>query len=356
MLGWLNKRASPTKPTNAPRRVLDASPYVVERNGMWVPSAVHISGFVQAHGDDADENLTALSRDWLNKLNADAFSGKLSTGESARFILLGDIAPTHGKNVLAFAEQTLDRFLADFGDIARFGPASKMPIIALSEQDDYYRLISAFFDEGTYGLSSGLFIHEGLSFFIFPNEDMWALEPVIAHELLHAVMFHLPLPAWVNEGLAVNAEFRYGNRYSDPRRRDDLIPHHRSYWNPARLQSFLRGALFSSASEGQELSYDLARQLVLGLSNDWTQMKQFIVSAQAEDFGERAANEHFGFSLAIALSVATGIPAHELAACVSHLSETIPDERARDEAANASERRGITPMSNETDTYASPLY
>jgi hypothetical protein len=221
--------------------------------------------------------------------------------------LLADVPPTHGKNILAFAEQTLSRYFEDFGDIAEFGPASKMPIIALSQADDYYKLISAFFEEGTYGLSSGLFVRRGVGFFIFPNEEMWALEAVIAHELLHAVMTHLPIPAWLNEGLAVNAEFRYGNRVMDPRRRDDLVPHHRAYWDEPKLQDFLSGELFSSATEGQELSYDLARQMVLGLSNDWSHMKEFILAAHYEDAGEAAAIKVFGLSLAIPLEVSTGV-------------------------------------------------
>jgi hypothetical protein len=308
VLGWLKPKQSARKLAPIePRVSVDSLAYVSNIDGVWVPNSESLNKLIYEQNAPSPEELTAICRGWLNRLSQESFGGRLSSGESGRFILLADVSPTHGKNILAFAEKTLSRYINDFGDIAEFGPASKMPIIALSQPDDYYKLISAFFDEGTYGLSSGLFVRRGIGFFIFPNEEMWALEAVIAHELLHAVMTHLPIPAWLNEGLAVNAEFRYGNRVLDPRRRDDLMPHHHAYWDEAKLQQFLNGELFSSATEGQELSYDLARQLVLGLSNDWPRMKEFIVSANFDDAGESAAMRVFGLSLAVPLEVATSV-------------------------------------------------
>jgi hypothetical protein len=307
MFGWLKKNPPETSQKSVQRDFTDSSAFLNEKDGVWIPNEEAFAKFVAENPEADSEAFTALSRDWLERLNKGAFAGALSSGESKNFILVGDVAPTHGKNILAFAEQTLQRYLSDFGDIAQFGPASKMPILALTQQDDYYRLISAFFDEGTYGLSSGLFVSQGFRFFVFPNEEMWALEAVIAHELLHAVMQHLPIPAWLNEGLAVNAEFRYGNRFSDPRRRDDLVLSHRKYWNDENLRKFLCGDLFHSDGEGQELSYDLARRLVLGLSNDWAQMKRFILNAHFSDAGEAAARETFGLSLAIPIEAATGV-------------------------------------------------
>jgi hypothetical protein len=307
VFGWLKPQATTREFAPVKRASVDASPHMLDRDGVWIPNANSINDLIYERDGTSPEDLTAICRGWLERLGKESFGDRLSSGESSHFILLADVSPSHGKNILAFAEQTLSRYLEDFGDIAEFGPASKMPIIALSQADDYYKLISAFFEEGTYGLSSGLFVRRGVGFFIFPNEEMWALEAVIAHELLHAVVTHLPIPAWLNEGLAVNAEFRYGNRVMDPRRRDDLVPHHHAYWDEAKLQDFLSGELFSSATEGQELSYDLARQMVLGLSNDWSHMKDFILAAHYEDAGEAAAIKVFGLSLAIPLEVSTGV-------------------------------------------------
>ena len=173
--------------------------------------------------------LTDASRSWLKVLNSSAFHGSLQSGESKNFILQGDVAPDRGKSILAFAEKTLASYEKDLLGIMEFGPASKMPMIVFSEAEDYYRYVSAYFPDGHFGLSSGMFISRGIGHFVFPAEEMWMLESVIAHELLHAVVKHLPLPAWVNEGLASNAEFRYGNRYLDSRNANEQLPHHRRY-------------------------------------------------------------------------------------------------------------------------------
>jgi hypothetical protein len=48
----------------------------------------------------------------------------------------------------------------------------------------------------------------GLQHFITTKADLRSIEPVIAHEMTHACVQHLPLPLWLNEGLAVNTEQR----------------------------------------------------------------------------------------------------------------------------------------------------
>ncbi len=224
--------------------------------------------------------LTAATRSWLACVNAEVFNDTLHSGESANFILYGDVSPERGKAILGFTESTLARYREDLAGLIEFGPASKMAILAFCNDDDYYRYASAYYPDGHFGLSSGMFLQRGLGHFVFPNVDeMWHLEPTIAHELFHAVVAHLPIPAWLNEGLATNAEFRYGNRFEDPRHADTQLPHHRRYWNAERLQQFWSGDAFHNADEGQELSYDLARRLVRGMSADWAQMQRFILEA-----------------------------------------------------------------------------
>ena len=72
--------------------------------------------------------------------------------------------------------------------------------------------------------------------------------------------------------------------------------------------SYWSGDAFHDANDGQELAYDLARRMVLGLSSSqWETMREFILSADAEDAGEDAAHKHFGFSLAIAADAVIGL-------------------------------------------------
>lgn len=314
MFGFFKKKqASPDAAVvRDDNRIVDITELLDDIDGIPVFSSAVVEQIVAKFPNDspdtdiADE-LTAASRSWLTHLNDAAFDGALQSGESRNFMLYGDVDPSRGRSILAFAESTLERFRNDLSDIVWFGPASKMPILAFSDDASYYRYVSAYYPDGHFGLSSGMFLRRGLGHFVFPSEQMWVLEPVIAHELFHAVVAHLPLPAWLNEGLATNAEFKYGNRFEDPRHINDKLPHHRRYWNPERIQRFWSGESFFNADDGQELSYDLARRLVVGMSSDWEKLKAFILSANVDDAGENAALDLFGFSLGIPLEVATGI-------------------------------------------------
>ena len=304
LFGRKSKPAPASTAADSPRAALDVSHLLERVDGVPVISASALAAHAASGFDDAGAEapglyLADISRAWLATLNAEAFDGRLQSGESKHFILMGDVEPDRGRAILAFAETTLARYREHIGDVIHFGPAEKMPILTFASDDDYYRYVSAYFSEGHYGLSSGMFIQRGLGHFVFPHEDMWRLEPVIAHELFHATVAHLPLPAWLNEGLATNAEFRFGSRFEDPRHVNEQLPHHRAYWNDARLQDFWSGEAFLQANEGQELSYDLARRLVVGLSADWGRMKQFIATADAADAGEAVSRELFGFSLAV---------------------------------------------------------
>lgn len=294
------------------KEVFDVSEQLERRGGIPVFSQsaweASLRDIPEESSQDVFANrLTAAGRSWLAALNTEAFAGRLQSGESQHFILQGDVAAERGKLILSFAEKTLASFEQDLHGIVEFGPASKLPILVFSEQDDYYRYVSAYFPEGHFGLSSGMFLSHGLGHFVFPAGEMWMLESVIAHELFHATVKHLPLPAWLNEGLASNAEFRYGNRFHDPRSANDSLPHHRRYWDAEKLQRFWAGFSFYNADDGQELSYDLARRLVLGLSPDWRTARTFILRARLDDAGESAAKEILGYSLATAAEAITGV-------------------------------------------------
>jgi hypothetical protein len=312
MLGLFKKKALSRVERDTSRDVFDVGTHLERRDGIPVFSETAWKASLADLPDDATDEtiagrLTAAGRSWLAALNAEAFDGRLQSGESRHFALLGDVAPERGKLILSFAETTFASFKRDLAGIVEFGPASKLPMLVFSEQDDYYRYVSAYFPEGHYGLSSGMFLSHGLGHFVFPAEEMWMLEPVIAHELFHATVKHLPLPAWLNEGLASNAEFRYGNRFRDPRSANENLPHHRRYWDREKLQRFWAGFSFYNADDGQELSYDLARRLVLGLSPDWDTARAFILQSHLNDAGESAANEILGYSLATAAEAITGV-------------------------------------------------
>jgi hypothetical protein len=131
--------------------------------------------------------------------------------------------------------------------------------------------------------------------------ELRSIEPVIAHELTHSCLGHLPIPAWLNEGLAVNTEHRlcpppadvFGSRPSP----QQMHARHRKFWGTSEIQEFWSGKSFLRADEGNELSYDLARILVSQFASEWEQFRAFVLAADMADGGASAAVEHLRVEL-----------------------------------------------------------
>ena len=65
----------------------------------------------------------------------------------------------------------------------------------------------------------------------------------LAHELAHNSVVHLPLPAWLNEGLAILVE-RAAGYVQRPILDHELRERHLSFWNPGNIQKFWAGDSF----------------------------------------------------------------------------------------------------------------
>ncbi len=127
--------------------------------------------------------------------------------------------------------------------------------------------------------------------------DMDEAEATAAHELTHACLAHLPLPLWLNEGLAVTMEhaicnYRLHNRH-------ERLPEHTAFWNQATMQGFWSGDAFGQPDEGSSLSYELASWCVQALVRDYDAFAAFANEASFEDAGNSAAITHYGFNLGV---------------------------------------------------------
>jgi len=142
-----------------------------------------------------------------------------------------------------------------------------------------------------------MYINAGCGHFVTVKADLRAIEPVIAHELTHSCVGHLPLPAWLNEGLAVNTEQHLsplGPPVFTPQQMHDK---HRRFWGDAEIQEFWSGKSFLRNDDGNMLSYDLARIMVAQLSKDWESFRAFVLASNLADAGATAAAEHLGVEL-----------------------------------------------------------
>ena len=190
------------------------------------------------------------------------------------------------------------RILVDLEGIAADPLFSRLAVLWLENNDQYYEYVAYFYPEsGEFGFSGGMFLRSGYPHFVFPHYDeIWQLEHVITHELTHAFVSHLSLPLWLDEGMAVMLEEMIaggGSFRLDP----DVMEDHRAFWDADKIQEFWSGESFSRSDEGRDLSYALAQLLVVNLGHDYGKYRAFALAANWQDAGEAAARQVFRISL-----------------------------------------------------------
>lgn len=320
-LGWLRPRADPTATPTSGIPCAEPAPDVLPsahgspfdlRAALRLPQGLPLLDWDAAlawlaQQPEAEQAATrrALQRAWLLHLR-DALGVKPGPAYALRehdgLLLLSALPEQQAALVQRFTlrcRQQLQQLLAGLAAPRQADGAADI-LIVFDAEESYYRYTSAYLPEGEYGLSGGMHIDAGCSHFVVPQGSLTQIEPVIAHELTHACLSHLHIPAWLNEGLAVGCERQI---CPHPGVQDPALARHQAYWTPARLQAFWCGRSFLQQDEGQELSYALALLLVQGLAaDDWPRLRDFARQAQAGDAGAAAAREHLGLDLGAALA------------------------------------------------------
>ncbi len=179
-----------------------------EKNGIPRPDWEAIYTEIDANHKDSDQHdlWCSIARLWmeevLSKLPED-----YSIHESDNFILVTSESTKYASVFLEFLERTLRRILQALHGIASDDGFGKYVIIIFDDIDSYYSYLSYFFGkDGVYGLNSGVYLKKGYGHFAFPHQEITYAESIAAHEMTHALLSHLPIPAWLNEGMAVSIE------------------------------------------------------------------------------------------------------------------------------------------------------
>jgi len=246
-----------------------------------------------------DQLNTAWSNEckkWLTTLQ-DELGSPYTLVESDNFIILSSEEDNYNQHFLKFLEYARTKILTNLVGIASDEGYGKHVVIIPADQETYYDYILMFYPEDAkVGLSGGVYLNDGYGHFVFPAQEINFTEPVAAHELTHGCLSHLPIPNWLNEGLAVSMEeVVLGHSYFEMNKKN--IEKHQNYWNEDNIQHFWDGTSFSFPDEGQELSYHLAQLLVRNISHDDEQFKAFCNLADYKDAGEYASHQHLGISL-----------------------------------------------------------
>jgi len=272
--------------------------YFEDKDNFPRPNWENIYEHVDKHLSDSDQNelLCNIARTWMHKLIT-VLPNEYDVHESENFILVTSESEKYISLFQRFLERSLKRTTETLHNIALDDGYGKYIVLIFNDIDDYYSYLSYFYSEdGEYGLSSGIYLNKGYGHFAFPHQELTYAESIAAHELTHALLTHLPIPAWLNEGIAVTIENMITG--STPLRMDEeMYARHKTFWGEKEIQEFWSGDSFYRTDEGQELSYHLAQFAVNSLSQEYETFIQFANNANLNDGGEAAANEIYGGSL-----------------------------------------------------------
>jgi hypothetical protein len=259
------------------------------------------------------ETWANVAMTWATRL-AEDFGGNYRAVESPNFICLSELEAPDVRRVLRFAEHAESSIRTYLGYVAWQGDYKHL-VILLTEQDDYDHYVAQFYTEGSYAATLGLQINAGyphlVVHFVAWHEGLTTL----VHELAHACVSHLPLPRWLDEGVAQALAKKVGDvpppaRLTDaqaiwsiqsgwtpPLMSGELAERHHEFWNEENIQGFWAGTSFFEPGESNELSYSLAEVLVNLIAQDYGEWLEFLTQAQWDDAGQTAALDCFGTGL-----------------------------------------------------------
>jgi hypothetical protein len=244
---------------------------------------------------------TAAARAWLNAMLAQ-LGENFGIAASPNFLLLSDLTARENELALQYCERTRSRILGGLPGIAAATGHGPHVALIFANQEQYYDYVGNYYPEkGAFALSSGMFLCAGYGHFVFVANDLSRMELVIAHELTHCLVMHLPIPAWLNEGIAVSTEKRLHPAWYQPGQglysEKELARKHAAFWNAQTIQEFWSGKSFKRPDEGNLLSYDLGERLTRLAASDYALFTRFVTAAERTDGGAASARAHLGVAL-----------------------------------------------------------
>jgi len=246
--------------------------------------------------DDYDEAWLAVQRGWLGWLAACLGQG-YRVYESEDSLLVTAAEPHIANAALSYLNLTQRRVARSLAGIASERLPESQVVLLLNEGDDYYRYLTGMNpDELDSPMSSGVHFGGSAPHVVINGNMLDHAEATLVHEMTHAFVTHLTIPAWLNEGLAVNMEIAFG-RAADGHRLIELQTRHRKFWTPELIQDYWSGRSWLMPGESNELSYDLGRLMVAGMSEHWPRFEAFVLAADGADAGANAAHQHIDIDL-----------------------------------------------------------
>jgi hypothetical protein len=220
--------------------------------------------------------------------------------QSPNFYLLADLQDDVCDYLLRKAEESLAMILKTLGDAADDSGHGKHVIMCFSKTEDAVDYFVYYYGQDDhYMMPAGVFLDAGYGHFVLNYDNTFDAVRTITHELTHACLNHRPLPVWLNEGVALNAEElvsveSWGSQLDIDHEQKQM---HLDYWDASSIQSFWTGESFPLSGEASDLSYNLAAILVFQIANQHKKLQELLTLADHSDYGARACLETLGFDL-----------------------------------------------------------
>lgn len=280
----------------------DISEHMLSKQGFCHPDWEAIGKCIEDKVAEVEWNeaWVVAARQWVGHI-CDKLAGDYQIYETSNFLFLSDAPERVVKDACSFYESALKEILKNLVGVASDEGYGKHVVLMFKDLDEYYSYILYFYPEGDQPMSGGVCLGgEGYVHYAFPATDYSHYRTVLVHELTHGCLDHLPLPAWLNEALAMRMEeVICGTEVFVLDK--EMMERHQKYWNAETIQQFWSGESWGIHGESFELSYNLAQilwrkiEVVFAVPTDI--LLSFIAAADCKDGGQLACASLFEFSL-----------------------------------------------------------
>lgn len=287
----------------------NVSDFLFGDTSLPVPDWDRAEEWIKLHASEAEqyEVWTEFALQWMQLTNQ-RFDNRYEILQTKHFLLFGSPETNRLRFVGNFVEECRSGLLNNLPGLAKFSSPGKTPIFIFWGYDAYYAHIGDYYADGEYGGSSGIHMRNCYDHIAIAQVPRTEIYPALAHELTHAVLSHVQMPIWLEEGLTQVFEHDLGNKpfVLSP----EEVGEQKAFWRQAGLDQFWSGTGFSSPGDVQKYSYQLAeilmRLLLLDYQPRWfgfdksptRTLMTFLQTARCDDHGEAAAREVLGLSLA----------------------------------------------------------
>ena len=272
------------------------------RDGVCRPEWSAIARWVESALPEAERSdaWVAAEREWMQRLR-DGLGGSYRVAETGHFLILAAASESAIRELGRSFESLRRQIAGCLEGIAAEAGWGKQAVLVFASLDDYYAHIAWHYPDGEHPQSSGVLLTEpDFQHHALPATDWLSYRTVLVHELTHGLLSHLPLPAWMNEAVAMRMEEVICGTPVFQLDRESCA-RHAAHWNADTIQQFWSGASWRIPGESFELSYGLAqilwRKLEVDLRADRGTIMAFLCDAVPEDAGEAACRRLFGLGL-----------------------------------------------------------